>query len=37
MAYFVLARKGDKDNANGGEKVGKLEEGKFNKSTVVIQ
>lgn len=37
IEYFVLARKGDKDNAGGGEKIGKLEEGKFNKSTVVIQ
>lgn len=37
IPYFVLARKGDKDNAGGGEKIGKLEEGKFNKSTVVIQ
>ena len=36
-AYFVLARKGDKDNANGGEKTGKLEEGKFNKVTIIIQ
>lgn len=37
VAYFVLVKKGDKDNAGGGEKIGKLEEGKFNKSTVVIQ
>jgi hypothetical protein len=37
IAYFVLVKKGDKDNAGGGEKIGKLEEGKFNKSTVVIQ
>jgi hypothetical protein len=36
ITYFVLVRKGDKDNAGGGEEV-KLEEGKFNKSTVVIQ
>ncbi len=36
IAYFVLVRKGDKDNSGGGEEV-KLEEGKFNKSTVVIQ
>jgi hypothetical protein len=35
--YFILARKGDKDNAGGGEKTGKLDEGKFNKVTVVIQ
>ncbi len=37
VAYFVLAKKGDKDNAGGGEKIGKLDGGKFNKSTVVIQ
>jgi len=37
IAYFVLVRKGDKDNAGGGEQIGKLEEGKFNKATIVIQ
>ncbi len=37
ISYFVLARKDDKDNTGGGEKIGKLEEGKFNKVTVVIQ
>ena len=37
IAYYVLVRKGDKDNAGGGEQIGKLEEGKFNKATVVIQ
>lgn len=36
-SYFILARKGDKDNTGGGEKVGKLEEGKFNKVTIIIQ
>lgn len=36
-AYFVLVNKDDKDNAGGGEKIGKLEEGKFNKVTIVIQ
>lgn len=36
-SYFVLARKGDINNAGGGEQIGKLEEGKFNKATVVIQ
>ncbi len=36
-AYFILARKGDKDNAGGGEKTEKLDEGKFNKVTVIIQ
>jgi hypothetical protein len=37
IPYFVLARKGDKDNAGGGEQTGKLEENKFNKATIVIQ
>jgi hypothetical protein len=37
IPYFVLVKKGDKSNSGGGEEVGKLEEGKFNKSTVVIQ
>lgn len=37
IPYFVLARKGDKDNAGGGEKIGKLEEKKFNKVTIIIQ
>jgi len=36
-AYFILARKGDKDNTGGGERMGKLEEGKFNKVTIIIQ
>ncbi|MDZ4715902.1 MAG: hypothetical protein SH819_10580 [Cytophagales bacterium] len=36
-AFYVLARKGDKDNAGGGEQIGKLEANKFNKATVVIQ
>ncbi|MCE2893860.1 MAG: carboxypeptidase-like regulatory domain-containing protein [Flammeovirgaceae bacterium] len=36
-AYFVLVKKGDKDNIGGGEKIGKLEDGKFNKVTIVIQ
>ena len=30
-------RQDDKDNAGGGERIGTLEEGKFNKATVVIQ
>jgi len=37
ISYFVLVKKGDKDNTGGGEKIGKLEESKFNKVTVVIQ
>ena len=37
ISYFILVRKGDKDNTGGGEKIGILEEGKFNKVTIVIQ
>lgn len=37
ISYYVLVRKDDKDNAGGGEIIGKLEEGKFNKATIVIQ
>ncbi|WP_422008727.1 carboxypeptidase-like regulatory domain-containing protein [Roseivirga pacifica] len=36
MSYWVVVRKGDKDNAGGGEIVSKLEEGKLNKANVVI-
>ena len=36
-AYFVLARKDDKDNSGGGEKTDALEEGKVNKVTIIIQ
>lgn len=37
ISYFVIVRKDDKDNGGGGERVGALEEGKFNKATVIIQ
>jgi hypothetical protein len=37
ISYYVIARKGDKDNAGGGERIGALEDGKFNKATVIIQ
>jgi hypothetical protein len=37
ISYYVIARKDDMDNSGGGEKIGKLEEGKFNKATVIIQ
>jgi len=37
VAYYVLARKGDKDNAGGGEQTGQLEANKFNKARIVIQ
>ncbi|HMV10080.1 MAG TPA: hypothetical protein PK325_15910 [Cyclobacteriaceae bacterium] len=36
-SYFLLARKDDKDNFGGGEQTGKLEEGRINKVTVIIQ
>jgi hypothetical protein len=37
VSYFVIVRKDDKDNAGGGEQIGKLEANKINKATVVIQ
>jgi uncharacterized GH25 family protein len=37
IQYYLIVRKDDKDNMGGGEKVGPLEENKFNKATVVIQ
>jgi hypothetical protein len=37
MSYFVIVRKGDKDNSGGGEKTEKLEAKKMNKVTIVIQ
>ncbi len=37
ISYYVIVRKEDKDNSGGGEIIGKLEEGKFNKVTIVIQ
>jgi len=36
IAYFILIRKGDKDNTSGGQET-KLKEGKFNKVTIIIQ
>ena len=36
-SYFILCRKGDKDNTGSGEKIGQLKKGEFNKVTVVIQ
>ena len=36
-SYYVIARKGDKDNAGGGEQTGKLEANRINKVTIVIQ
>lgn len=37
ISYYVIARKGDKDNSGGGEQIAKLEANKFNKATLVIQ
>ena len=37
IPYFVIVRKGDKDNSGGGEKTEKLEAKKINKVTIVIQ
>jgi len=37
IAYYVIVRKGDKDNMGGGEQIGKLEASKINKVTIVIQ
>lgn len=36
-SYFILCRKGDKDNTGGGEKISPLKKGEFNKVTVMIQ
>ena len=36
-SYFVIVRKGDKDNSGGGEKIGTLEANRINKVTIVIQ
>ncbi|MBL7865933.1 MAG: carboxypeptidase regulatory-like domain-containing protein [Cyclobacteriaceae bacterium] len=37
IAYFVIVRKDDKDNAGGGERIGQLDANKINKVTIVIQ
>lgn len=37
MPYYVIVRKGDKDNSGGGEQTGKLEGKKVNKVTIIIQ
>ena len=37
IAYYVLAKKDDKDNFGGGEQTGKLDANKINKVTIVIQ
>lgn len=35
--YFVNAKKGDKDNVGAGVQMQKLEEGKMNKVTIIIE
>ena len=37
ISYFVLAKKGDKNNFGAGEQTGKLEAKKINKVTIVIE
>jgi len=37
MSYFVIVRKGDKDNSDGGERTARLEEKRMNKVTIIIQ
>jgi len=37
MSYYVIIRKGDKDNSGGGERTAVLEAKRINKVTIVIQ
>jgi uncharacterized protein (DUF2141 family) len=37
ISYYVIARKEDRDNSNGGERTGKLEGNRINKVTIIIQ
>lgn len=37
ISYFVLAKKGDKNNFGGGEQTGALEASRINKVTIVIE
>jgi hypothetical protein len=37
ISYHVSVTKGDRDNSGGGEQTGKLEGGKINKVTIIIQ
>lgn len=37
IPYYIIVRKGDKDNSGGGEKTEKLEAKRINKVTVIIQ
>jgi hypothetical protein len=37
ISYFILAKKGDKNNFGGGEQTGELQAKRINKVTVVIE
>ena len=37
IAYYVIARKDDRDNSGGGEQIGKLEANRVNKVNIIIQ
>lgn len=37
VPYFVIVRKDDKDNSDGGEKIAKLDEKRINKITIIVQ
>jgi hypothetical protein len=37
MSYYVIVRKDDKDNSEGGEQTGRLEPGRINKVNIIIQ
>lgn len=37
ISYYIIVRKDDRDNSGGGEKTSKLDGGRINKITVVIQ
>lgn len=37
IAYYVIARKDDKDNSGGGERTAELQAKRINKVTIVIQ
>lgn len=37
IPYYIIVRKEDRDNSGGGEQTSKLEGGRINKITVVIQ
>ena len=37
ISYYIIVRKDDKDNSEGGEQTGKLEAGRVNKVNIIIQ